>query len=272
MSERYLNLNSVKNARELGGIPLSGGRMVRKGLLIRAGRLSDLSPEDRIALSQQWKLTEIIDLRNSAEIAEHPNQPIPGVTTHVVPIFPNGEVGVTREDHGMDMIDLCICVAGKYRNGGARRLLEGLYPKMVCDESCLKGIRHFFEILLEHRDGAVLWHCTSGKDRTGVTAALLLLALGASWETVLEDYLLTNIQTRQQREALCQGMADRNVAPELIEEIRTIESVDPVYLETCRRLIEEQYGSVDRFFDQALGLTEEKRIRLQRKYTCQATL
>lgn len=272
VSERYLNLNSVKNARELGGIPLSGGRIVRKGLLIRAGRLSELSSEDRIALSQQWKLTEIIDLRNSAEIAEHPNQTIPGVTTHVVPIFPNGEVGVTREDHGMDMIDLCICVANKYRNGGARRLLEGLYPKMACNESCLKGIRHFFDILLDHRYGAVLWHCTSGKDRTGVTAALLLLALGASWETVLEDYLQTNIQTQQQREALCQGMADRNVAPELIEEIRTIESVDPVYLETCRHLIEEKYGSMDQFFVQALGLTEEKRIRLQRKYTCQATL
>ena len=271
MSDRYLNLNSVKNARELGGIPLSDGRIVRKGILIRAGRLSELSSEDRIALSQQWKLSEIIDLRNNAEIAEHPNQVLPGVTTHVVPIFSGGEVGVTREDHGMDVIDLCICVANKYRNGGARRLLEGLYPKMVREESCLKEIRHFFQILLDHQEGSVLWHCTSGKDRTGVTAALLLLALGASWETVLEDYLQTNIQTQQQREALCQGMADRNVAPELIEEIRTIESVDPVYLETCRRLIEEKYGSFDQFFVRALGLTEEKRIRLREKYTRSAT-
>ena len=103
------------------------------------------------------------------------------------------------------------------------------------------------------------------------TAALLLLALGASWETVLEDYLLTNIQTKQQRETMCQGMARRDVAPELIEEIRTIESVEPVYLETCRRLIEEKYGSLDPFFVRALGLTEEKRIRLREKYTCSAT-
>ena len=271
VSDRYLDLKSLKNARELGGIPLSGGRMVRKGLLIRAGRLSELSSEDRIALTQQWKLSEVIDLRNSTEIAEHPNQVLPGVTTHVVPIFSGGEIGVTREDHGMDVIDLCICVANKYRNGGARRLLEGLYPKMVREESCLKEIRHFFQILLEHQEGAVLWHCTSGKDRTGVTAALLLLALGASWETVLEDYLLTNIQTKQQREALCQGMTRRDVAPELIEEIRTIESVDPVYLETCRRLIEAKYGSLDPFFVRALGLTEEKRIRLREKYTCSAT-
>ena len=271
VSDRYLDLKSVKNARELGGIPLSGGRMVRKGFLIRAGRLSELSSEDRITLTQQWKLSEIIDLRNNAEIAEHPNQAVPGVTTHVVPIFSGGEVGVTREDHGMDVIDLCICVANKYRNGGARRLLEGLYPKMVREESCLKEIRHFFQILLDHQEGSVLWHCTSGKDRTGVTAALLLLALGASWETVLEDYLLTNIQTKQQRETLCQGMAHRDVAPELIEEIRTIESVEPVYLETCRRLIEEKYGSLDQFLVRALGLTEEKRIRLREKYTCSAT-
>ena len=271
MFDRYLDLKSVKNARELGGIPLSNGRVVRKGLLIRAGRLSELTSQDRIALTEQWKLSEIIDLRNNVEIAEHPNQVLPGVTTHVIPIFSSGEVGVTREDHGMDIIDLCICVANKYRNGGARRLLEGLYPKMVCEESCLKEIRRFFQILLEHQEGSVLWHCTSGKDRTGVTAALLLWALGASWETVLEDYLLTNTQTKQQRESLCQGMAHRDVAPELIEEIRTIESVDPVYLETCRRLIEEKYGSMDQFFVLALGLTEEKRIRLQEKYTCCVT-
>ena len=171
----------------------------------------------------------------------------------------------------MDPISLCICIAKKYRNGGARRLLEGLYPRMVSQESCLMAIRRFFQILLEHGEGAVLWHCTSGKDRTGVTAALLLLALGASWETVLEDYLLTNTQTQQQRESLCRGMARRGAAPGLIEEIRTLESVDPVYLETCRRLIEAQYGSMDRFFDQALGLTEEKRVRLREKYTCCAT-
>ena len=67
-------------------------------------------------------------------------------------------------------------------------------------------------------------------------------------------------------------MAGRNVAPELIEEIRTLESVDPVYLETCRRLMEEEYGSIDQFFVRALGLTEEKRIRLQEKYTCHATM
>ena len=59
--------------------------------------------------------------------------------------------------------------------------------------------------------------------------------------------------------------------PKLIEEIRTIESVEPVYLETCRRLIEEKYGSFDQFFVQALGLTEEKRIRLREKYTRSAT-
>lgn len=271
MSDRYLDLKTVKNARELGGIPLSDGRVVRKGLLIRAGRLSDLSHQERIVLTEQWKLSEVIDLRNSTEIAEHPNQVLPGVTTHEVPIFSGGEIGVTREDHGMDIISLCIRIANNYRNGGARRLLEGLYPRMVSEESCLKEIRHFFQILLEHRDGAVLWHCTSGKDRTGVTAALLLLALGASWETVLEDYLLTNIQTEQQRKTLCQGMASRDAAPELIEEIRTLESVDPVYLETSCRLIEEKYGSIDQFFDLALDLTEEKRIRLQEKYTCYVT-
>lgn len=271
VSERYLDLENVKNARELGGIPLSGGRTVRKGLLIRAGRLSDLSPRDRIELKERWKLSAVIDLRNSAEIAEHPNQSMPGVTTHRVPIFSGGEIGVTREDHGMDPISLCIRIADKYRGGGARRLLESLYPKMVSQESCLEAVRRFFQILLEHGEGAVLWHCTSGKDRTGVTAALLLLALGASWETVLEDYLLTNTQTRRQREALCRGMARRGAAPELIEEIRTLESVDPVYLETCRRLIEDRYGSMDAFFTEALDLTEEKRLRLREKYTCCAT-
>lgn len=268
MLNTYIRLDGVQNARELGGLPLANGRSVRRGCLIRSGRLSDMTEQDRLLLSEQWHVTHILDLRNQQEAAEHPDLALPGAQYCFLPVFSSKEIGVTREDGNRDIAEKAIAVATMHRGGGARRLLEGIYPKMVLEENCLQQIRRFFGILLDNEEGAVIWHCTSGKDRTGVTAALLLSALGASWETVIEDYLQTNEQVRDYREGLCRAMQERGAQDDLIEEIRVLESVDRRYLDNCRQLIEQRYGGMEAFLEVQLGLTPERRSRLQEKYTC----
>ena len=68
--------------------------------------------------------------------------------------------------------------------------MRSLYPIMVSVEHSVQHYRKFFEILLRHEEGALLYHCTMGKDRVGTATALILSALGVPRETIYADYLI----------------------------------------------------------------------------------
>ncbi len=267
-SGRELPLSGVLNARELGGIPLRGGRAVRPGMLIRTGRLSDMTEEDRRCLLTDWKLTTILDLRNDQEIAANPDPAMDGVTHCQVPIFPGLAGAISREDHQIQSLEERVMMAARHYAGGkATKLLREMYPEMVEKDYCIRGVRLFFEKLLKQEDGALIWHCTSGKDRTGITGALLLHILGASWETIAEEYLLTNVQTEEYRQNLVNILRRLEADEESIEQIIVLESVDLTNLENCWKSMEKQCGSVDNYIEKVLGLDKEKRQLLCEKYT-----
>lgn len=265
---RMIALEGALNVRELGGLPLKGGRTVRNGKLIRAGRLSKLTEQDRDILFRQWNVTTVVDLRNDQEISEHPDI-LPETSRFLQISMISGEAkGISREDFGMSILDRAIMRAKDlYENGGSGKLLRGMYGQMAEDRHCMERIREFFDALEAQGDGSFLWHCTSGKDRTGVTGALLLYTLGAEMETILEDYLFTNEQNHRYRENLLDQMRIHGAAAELVEEMRVLESVDSSYMENFFHAIEDAYGSVDRFLTEEIGLTEEKRRNLIDRYT-----
>ncbi len=270
ISARIIPLEGVLNARELGGLPLRGGRQIRSGCLIRAGRLSGLTARDQELLEHNWHIRNIVDLRDRQEAAEYPDKSLKNARLHRLPIFPDGKEGITREDNGEEPLDRAIHRAETFRGGGARRLLQEIYPDMVLNEFCVSRLREFFQFLL-CQDGTLIWHCTSGKDRTGLTCALLLWILGASWHTILEDYLLTNRQTEAYREDLCARMLARGADVETVQEMRVLESVDPSYLTSCKSAIASAYGSIDCFLEEYLGLTPAAQERLREKYTVART-
>ena len=263
-----ISLEGVLNVRDWGGIPLKDGRKVKPGALIRAGRLSQMTDADKEILFDQWKVTTILDLRNDLEVEEHPDPVQEGVKYVQVPIFPGIASGISKEDGGaMTMEEKLLHLASRYSGGKASQLLQTMYPKMVTDDFCLQGIREFFAQLAAHGEGALLWHCTSGKDRTGLTGALLLYVLGASWETILEEYLHTNHQIRDYREMILDVLRKHEVDAETIGQVTILESVDAAYLENCRKTIQEQHGTMEVFLEKVLGLTPEMCQCLREKYT-----
>lgn len=266
-STRILPLEGILNARELGGLPLRNGRQVKRGCLIRAGRLYGMTKEDQRILEQEWNVTDILDLRNAGEIAEYPDPALSKALFYHVPFFPGEEKGISKEEGEKGKIAWALRTARSLQGGGARRLLQEMYPDMVRNPYCLNGIREFFRLLSAHEEGALLWHCTSGKDRTGLSCALLLYVLGASWETIEEDYLLTNIQIQSYRDWLCEGMRKQGAEPDLIRQIYDLESVESDYLESCLSVIRQQYGSMDCFVAEILGLNEDIQETLLKKYT-----
>ncbi|MBQ3587043.1 MAG: tyrosine-protein phosphatase [Oscillospiraceae bacterium] len=267
-SERIIPLQGVLNARELGGIALKNGRRVKHGKIIRTGRLSGLTAEDVHTLHDVWHVTRIVDLRNNRETAEYPDMDIDGVVYQQIAIIPGEKEGISREDHGMDPIDRAIIRAENLaKGGGAKGLLEGMYAQMAADEYCLDRIKDFFDMMLDHDDGAFIWHCTSGKDRTGVTGALMLYALGADLDTIKEDYLYTNEQNALYRRSVLDRMRAKNASDIRVEEIRVLESVDWAYISSFLSEIERAYGSIDDFIEKRMGLDSAKLEILRTKYT-----
>ncbi len=267
-ADRVIHLEGVLNARELGGIPLKNGRRVKHGKIIRTGRLSNMTDNDVRLLKDKWNLTTIIDLRNNGEISEHPDR-VPEDTRFMqIDIIKGEKQGISREDHGMEMADRAIMIAKSYAQGnGAKHLLESMYAQMAGDEYCISRIKDFFDALLAQDEGSIAWHCTSGKDRTGVTGVLLLYALGAEMDDIKEDYLYTNEQNSDYRENLLNMMRAKGRTDDLIYEMTVLESVDWAYISGFLSRVDNLYGGIDRFLANQMELTEEKQKILREKYT-----
>ena len=122
-------------------------------------------------------------------------------------------------------------------------------------------------MMLEHGDGSFIWHCTSGKDRTGVTGALMLYALGADLDVIREDYLYTNEQNAFYRENLLGMMKEKGAGDDLVHEIRVLESVDWRYIESFLGGLVNAYGSLEDFLEKRMGLDSAKMNLLKDKYT-----
>jgi len=265
---RVITLEGALNVRELGGLPLRNGRIVKHGKLIRSGRLSNLTDADRHLLTDHWNVTTIIDLRNLQEISEYPDMNLDGASHHHIRLIEDGNDGISREDNGMEPIDRAILrVKELHEHGGSKKLLESMYAQMAESTFCLNQIKEFFRILLNQKDGSLIWHCTSGKDRTGVTGALLLYVLGADMDTIKDDYLYTNEQNHNYREKILQIMRERHADEVLVEEMRTLESVDSSYIDSFFQMIKKSYGSVDAFLIEKVGLSEDKIVHLRESYT-----
>ncbi len=160
----------IQNKRDLGGIHTADGLTIRHGLLIRSAHLFKAEPKDLDGISA------VIDLRTPGERTEAPDQ-VHGRSYYPQPIFDDVTAGISHEQ-GAD-------------NQGIPDM-AALYRQLVTD--CAGSFRKVLMIIMEHdfSTGAILWHCTEGKDRCGLTAALILEALGVDRETIMGDYLKTN--------------------------------------------------------------------------------
>lgn len=245
---------------------------MKPGCLLRTGKLSDMTERDRKLLSEEYHVTEIIDLRTGAECAGHPDRELPGAVWRWNPILPDKAMGITREEEeAADPLEKKVIFL-RSLHGRSEEYMRKIYPMMVQEEECIEHLKSFYELLDDHEEGAFLWHCTMGKDRTGLTAALLLWALGASREDILADYVATNEALRDFLDRTAAQIREYTGDESLVREAVKVDSVDISFLEAVFDTLEAEYGSVERFLEERLGLSGERRCRLIEKYTCPAAL
>jgi hypothetical protein len=193
---RWLPLRGADNVREIGGMPGTGGRIVRTGLVLRGDAPRALTDEDVVLLVHRYGLRTVFDLRSHAEavLDGHGLLPAAGVRVQVVPMLTRdpeavpGEVPEARLPAGVPAARTPAGAAGVVTGEMEipRRFDYGL---MAAGGAA--AIINVLTALTRPETGTALVHCAAGKDRTGVLIAILLEVLGVDRATIMADYLAT---------------------------------------------------------------------------------
>ena len=262
-ASQSIGLPSVANARELGGIVLPDGRRVRHGLLLRGGNLSVASKDDLLRLRTAFPLTHDFDFRTEAEVTIAPDPPLPGIRFVWLPaIDPDTEkpgISALPQDAYRH---LDVWLIENAQDEMVQRVARRLYNDMVVNEYTQLQYAAFLQMVTA-AEGAVYWHCSQGKDRTGLAAAFLLAALGADRETIMADYEISNDYYHDITARIIQEVRARSGNDDAVAVIQTFIGVNPEYFSGALDLIDKKYGSMQNYLTNQLLLSENDMARLR---------
>jgi protein-tyrosine phosphatase len=254
---RHVPLTGQPNFRDLGGYAASDGRTVKWGLVYRSGELSQLSNDD-VGTLGGLGIKAVVDLRSPEEVSARGNGRLPPeAKAHPMPI--------TSSDMFAKLIPM-------FLKGDFSQV-----PPDMLDAVNRMLVRNFTEqyagllrVLNHPSNRPLVFHCTQGKDRAGFGAAVVLSALGVPWETVVEDYLLSNHFRKEENDKML-GMIRRFAAstagPEgeeiAFSRVEGLLYVKEQSLQAAHAEIIERHGSIAAFLSEGLGCSEDGLRRLR---------
>ena len=245
------------NFRELGGYGADEGKHVKWGQIYRGIPTGLLTGAADRKLLDSLGLRLILDLRSESEAAEQPDYVPDGA--RLVRIcglcHPDGsEISFSPGD-----IEKLL----KGKKDEEHNLADAMYEQMLFRN---KAYKELFRAL-EAGETPILFHCSGGKDRTGVAAMLILLALGASDETICQDFVRTNVCRRPELEKIWAAHAEEIEAhPEQKQFYQGIAGVHPESAPFVLDTIRKEYGTTDAYLEAEYGLTPARLMRLRRMY------
>ncbi|MEO6716165.1 MAG: tyrosine-protein phosphatase [Novosphingobium sp.] len=237
--ERFIVLEGGRNFRDVGGYRTADGREVKWGKLYRSGSLAYLTPKG-ISDFDQLRVTSIIDLRSTDERRRDPSN-WQAASNH----------GYWSRDYSMGLGTMPASFGdpAKMTGEAVRAMMAGSYRSLAQQQAT--SYRELFARLTGSARGPVVVNCSAGKDRTGIATALVLTALGVPYETIRQDYLLSNgaYGMDSLKRDLSSPMAA--LAPDAAA---ALAGVDGSYIDATFDSLRKQYGSVENFMARELGV------------------
>ena len=267
--DRTLVFDGIENARELGGLVMQDGRVVREGVLVRSGELSNASDADVALLKERFALTDVFDFRFELERSRKPDREMEGVTNTWLSTLPQAFLAAFASGRAdsttVQSASLLEALASYAFHPQAQEMAQKLYPAIVTDTTSQKRYGEFLRGVLEAK-GGVLWHCSQGKDRCGWGSAFVLAALGAGRETIVEDFALSNVSYEKAVEALSAQVVQKGGGEPELAFIRAMVGVSVENFERTLEMIDAQYGSLPAYLEKALGFTAAEQQKMKEKY------
>jgi protein-tyrosine phosphatase len=241
------------NFRELGGYQSADGRKVVHGQFFRSGPLADLNDEE-MAYVKSLGIRHVFDFRSEYEANEVPDPDI-GAEHHLINAMVDGSGNQVQFD------PKSIEEAAKDHEQ-ANGFIEQMYGNLpFC-----QAYKEMFEVIKAEQT-PILFHCSAGKDRTGIAAVLILLLLGVDEKTALDDYELTNEYRKELIEKFFARVAHIiGDDMELKQKMQAFEGVNRSSAEYSLKTIKSRYADYGAYFEDVFGIDKEMRKKLQDKY------
>lgn len=262
-ASQSIGIQSIANARDLGGYVLPGGGRVRRGLLLRGGSLAPATDDELVRLADEYHVARIFDFRTKREVTSAPDRPVRGADNVWMPAF--DEKTMEMNDLALPAeayLDLATWLPIHAHEPQVQHVARHMYTAMVDNEFTQIQYAGFLQNIVATTSGAVYWHCSQGKDRTGLGAAFLLAALGADRALIMDDFAISldyyrnDVLTAYARVAT---EAERQV-------LLTFLGVNCSYFAAALDLIDSQYGGMDAFLHGPLCLDDHDIDILRNRY------
>jgi len=245
-SNRVVKMQGTVNFRDAGGYATKDGKTVAWGKVYRSADVSRLTEQD-LATLEKRNIHTVIDFRGVKESAAAPDHLLPGTKYTLSPA-------------GSDSLPGAGQIIQQIKKGG---FLEKFYSNTA---PLGERYRPLFQQLLELPKGeAIMYHCTGGRDRTGMATALFLYALGVPQETIEADYVASNVYLEPMNARMFKSFTTGTGLDE--QTVRKAMELRPEYIRAMFAAIVTKYGSVENFFEKELGVGAAQLKTLKKKYT-----
>jgi protein-tyrosine phosphatase len=249
---KFVAIEGSVNLRDFGGYLTRDGQPVKRGLLFRCGSMHAI-PQHAWHAFEALDIGVICDLRGEDEAAASPTPEGPPFACRVhIPIWPGSSTQFQQQTR---------------TSPPTLDDFTAFMRRVTCEIA--RDHVHAYEKVMGHlldTDNGFLIHCTAGKDRTGVGAALILSLLGVDRETIMHDYLVSNESEellQRTRERMQQRMQEEGRNVQIDEHIlRVMAGVKADYLDSAFDEIETHYGGIEGYLEAAgIGPAEISAIK-----------
>ncbi len=257
VASRHIELKKVVNFRDIGGITTKDNRTIQWGKIYRSGHLNKLKKKD-FQKFENLGISTVIDLRTDREINKKPDNIPVGLTYHNYQAYDDSEdmFSKTRKD----------VIKGRISPEVSNELVQEFYGLYVTHD--IAKVREILHTILENNE-STLFHCSAGKDRTGMVGAILLSILNVDRDVIINEYLLSN-NYREDDVAKRMKLAKfgkvffHKINYEVIENFSWIK---PEFIQAMFDEIDKQYGSMDNYIEKGLKISKQQRQAYIEKFT-----
>lgn len=252
--KRIIALDGPLNFRDVGGYRNKAGQSVKWNKIYRSDSLSSLSFKDKIKLAKM-RITVDCDLRSSYEKNASPDDLWSGVKYVDVPIY-SDDVNEDKSSH--KLYRLIHHIPDLKDN-----FIGQIYQRTLLNTHSQEQFAKIFAELLELPDEqGLVYHCSAGKDRTGMTSALILMALGVDDDTIARDYLLTNTLYDFARS---RNLPSNDEISKMIAKMNVTKG-EGIAIRGITETIRSGWGDFANFFKKELGFSQSDLKQLRQMY------
>lgn len=250
-----LGIEKKRNLRDLGGYKTQNGKHVKKGYFFRSSRLMDFDQAE-LKILNSLNIKKNYDLRSKEEVKDSPDPTLKGAE------YIHSSAAARADGTEVNF-------------SPAALIAENVYSKECNDEFTHKvygnlpfsyAYKRMFEDIVAG-NVPILFHCSAGKDRTGIAAILILLALGVDEETAMYDYMLTNEYRKEYIERFKKDFPLTKLDGELAGMLLAYEGVTYTNADYSLKRIKEKYENYDEYFEKEYNLDKDALQRLRDLYT-----